>query len=99
VGLFVRAEIAGLTLENVVVVPRPALREDGSVLVLDADERLRRRPVEVLRVDREQVLIRDVRSGERVCVSPLQVFVDGMRVRPIEIEAEADGLAGAGPRS
>jgi RND family efflux transporter MFP subunit len=84
VGLFVRAEIAGSEVRNVVVVPREALRDGNSILLLDDEDRLRRRPVEVLRIDRDRVLVRDVPVGARICVSPLQVFVDGMRVRALE---------------
>ena len=50
-------------------------------LVLDAEDRLHRREVEVIRVDREEVLIRAVDRGERICVSALDIFVEGMRVR------------------
>ncbi len=84
VGLFVRAEIEGSEVRNVVVVPREALRDGNSILLLDDEDRLRRQPVEVLRVERDRVLVRDVPAGARICVSPLQVFVDGMRVRALE---------------
>lgn len=88
VGLFVRAEIDGEIAENVIVVPRAAMRDQGRVLVVDRDDTLRQRPVEVLRIDREEVLIRaDLEPGERIVVSPLQVVVEGMRVRAIAPDA------------
>ena len=43
---------------DVIVVPRYAMRDDAHILVVDSDERLRTREVEVLRIDRDDVLIR-----------------------------------------
>lgn len=84
VGLFVEAEIQGALASEVVVLPRSALRNDGQVLIVDSDNRLRFRDVELLRLHRDEVLIRSgLTAGERVCVSPLQTAVDGMAVEAI----------------
>jgi len=81
VGLFVRAEIAGPVAESVIAVPRVALREDGRLLVVDRDGRLRLRAVDVVRRERDRALVRaEFESGENICVSPVQVVVEGMRV-------------------
>jgi hypothetical protein len=91
VGLFLEAEILGRRLDEVVVLPRSALRADRQVLVVDASARLRFRAVEVIRVDRGQVLVRaGIAEGDRVCVSPLEAAVDGMRVRTVLFD-EASG--------
>lgn len=84
VGLFVTAEIEGLTADDVVVLPRSALREGNRVLVVDAEDRLRYRDVEPLRLYQDEVLVRaGLAPGERVCVSPIQTAVDGMPVKPV----------------
>ena len=84
VGLFVTAEIQGLTAEDVVVLPRSALREGNQVLVVDAEDRLRFRAIEPLRLYHDEVLVNQgLAAGERVCVSPLQTAVEGMPVKPI----------------
>ena len=89
VGLFVRAEIEGSVAEGVITVPRSAIRNDQRVLLVDADNRLRERQVEVLRIDREKVLIRVALSaGERLCTTPMQVVVEGMQVEPVLAETE-----------
>ena len=89
VGLFTRAEIQGRVVEDVVVLPRRALRDGRSVLVVDGDDRLRIRPVEVLRSEGERVLLSaGVASGERVVATPLEIAVDGMRVRPEAADPE-----------
>ncbi len=82
VGLFVQAEIEGPRVPDVTVVPRASMRDDTHLMVVDDEDRLWLRAVDVLRVDGEEVLIRTrLAPGERVCISPLQAVVDGMRVR------------------
>ncbi len=90
VGLFVDAEIEGLTVDGIVVLPRAALRNGNRVLVVDGEDRLQFRDVEPLRLYRDDVLIvGGLEQGERVCVSPMQTPIEGMRVRPIPDQAAA----------
>lgn len=82
VGLFVRAAIVGREVPDAVLLPRGALHEDGTVLVLDAEGRLNIRTVDVLRLERNDVVIGGgLEAGEKVCVTPLPGAIDGMRVR------------------
>ena len=84
VGLFVDADIEGLTVDDIVVLPRTALRNGNRVLVVDAEDRLRFRDIEPLRLYQDNVLIvGGLKPGERVCVSPMQTPIEGMRVHPI----------------
>ncbi len=81
VGLFVAAEIEGQYLENIVRLPRAALRPNSQVLIIDADNRLRFRDVHILRLENDFVIIDDgLANGEMVNLSPIQTVVDGMRV-------------------
>lgn len=92
VGIFVEAEILGRRAKDVVVLPRAAMRGDDQVLVVDKEERLRFRPVEVVRADRDRVIIGGgLADGERVAVSPLEAAVDGMRVRVAEESSPSSG--------
>ncbi len=85
VGLFVKAEIEGPMVEDIVLVPRYAMRNGSELLVVDANEKLYTKKVEVLRIDRDEVLIQGpLGPGERVCISPLQIVVEGMDVRTVE---------------
>ncbi len=87
VGLFVSAEIEGLAAENVVVLPREALRNDNQVLVVDKEDRLRFRKIEPLRLYQNDLLVRaGLQAGERVCISPIQTAIEGMLVNPIPNE-------------
>jgi len=80
---FVRAEIEGRVAHGVLIVPRASMRDGERLLVVDGQSRLREREGEILRIDRDDVLVRTkLEPGDRVVVSPLQVVVDGMRVRP-----------------
>ncbi len=84
VGLFVDADIEGLTVDDLVVLPRTALRNGNRVLVVDEEQRLRFREVEPLRLYQDDVLIvGGLEQGERVCVSPMQTPIEGMRVNPV----------------
>jgi multidrug efflux pump subunit AcrA (membrane-fusion protein) len=84
VGLFVQAEIEGIAAENIVVLPRSALRDADQVLVVDSENRLYFRPVKVMRVYRDDVFVRDgLEAGDRVVISQIQTVVNGMRVQPI----------------
>ncbi|MGD2167289.1 MAG: efflux RND transporter periplasmic adaptor subunit [Gammaproteobacteria bacterium] len=85
VGLFVQAEIEGIAEDNIVVLPRSALRDANQVLVVDTENRLHFRKVEILRVYRDEVYVSaGLEMGERVSISPLQTVVEGMRVQPID---------------
>ena len=84
VGLFVQAEIDGLAVDNVIVLPRAALRNGTQVMVVDTENRLHFRDVDVLRVYRDEAFIEGgLAAGERVSISMLQTVVEGMRVRPV----------------
>jgi RND family efflux transporter MFP subunit len=96
VGLFVQAAIAGEAVENVAVVPRQALQDRGQVLIVDENDQLRFRSVEVLRLDQDNALISDgLRDGEQVLLSTIQAPVDGMTVRPV-VESPSPVAAGDG---
>jgi RND family efflux transporter MFP subunit len=84
VGLFVQAEIQGRLVENVVRLPRSAMRDNNQVLVIDSENRLRFRTVSVLRLEHDDVLISSgLEDGELVCISAIQTVVDGMHVTPL----------------
>ena len=85
VGMFVNAQIRGRTLPAVFSVPRTAIRAEDRVFVVDDEGRLRFRDVDIVRRQREDVIIRSgLSQGERICISPLEVAVDGMPVRAMD---------------
>jgi len=85
-GLFVEATITASTLQNVAVLPREALRDDNTVLVVEENQ-IRIRPVRVVREQNDLVAIEGgLEAGTVVCLSRLAVVSDGMAVRTVEVE-------------
>jgi len=94
IGLFVEAEIEGREIESVYILPPSALRSGTEVLVVDANDRLRVRPVDVLRIERDRVLVRGgLEPGERVIVTSIDVVTEGMAVRAVERPAASTAAA------
>lgn len=97
VGMFVEAEIIGRRVDDMAVIPRSALRGDERLLIIDKDNKLHFRTVEVLRADFETVIISSgLNEGERICISPLEAVVDGMEVRVVEeMPQDSESLKGS----
>ena len=88
VGMFVKAEISGRLLEDIVVLPRSTLRGRDQVVVVDGENRLRLRRVDILRTERETVVITGgLAPGERVCTSPLETVDEGSQVKIVVEES------------
>ena len=93
VGMFLQARIQGIRVRDVIRLPRTALRGRDQVWIADASGHLRFRKVDILRRERDVVLVRDgIESGERVCVSPLEAATDGMRVEVAQSEGAAPAV-------
>jgi len=87
VGLFVEAEIIGRVADNIYIVPRSALQANKQIYIIDADNKLEFRDVDILRVVDEDVYIRaGLSGGEIVCLSTLSSAIEGMTVRPVTDE-------------
>lgn len=81
VGLFLEAEIAGITVDNATVIPRSSIREGDNVLIVTPDNTLQFRRIDVLRYEGDAAVVTaGLTSGERICISPLQFVVEGMPV-------------------
>ncbi len=82
-GMFVRVEIEGKEFADVANVPASAFRADGTVLVVDDEDRVRIRQVDAFWPAGEAaVLVRSgLAAGERLVVSPPSLVAEGMRVR------------------
>jgi hypothetical protein len=88
--LFLVAAIQGITLKSAFQLPRRALRDQDSVLIVDSQNRIQIRKVELARVDRDLITITGgLEKGERVCLTPLDFVVEGMEVNTIQQETAA----------
>ena len=80
VGMFVNAEIEGLSYPGVTIVPRNAVKNDMIWVV--QEQKLRRKSVEVLRLENDFAFISDgLTKNDRVLITRLSSYVDGMPVR------------------
>ena len=82
VGTYVTAEIAGVTMDNLMRVPREILRGQNQLMIVDADSKLRIRDISVLYTDKTYAYIdAGVVEGERVILTAIESPINGMRVR------------------
>jgi RND family efflux transporter MFP subunit len=87
VGMFVHADIAGVNSQSALVLPRLALRNANKVYVINDENRLEIRTVEVLSTSEDTVLVSNgVAVGDKVVTSTIPAAVDGMEVRAITRE-------------
>ncbi|MCA0929870.1 efflux RND transporter periplasmic adaptor subunit [Ruegeria profundi] len=90
-GDFVTVTVEEQSLENVVRLPASVLDSAGTVLVLGADDRLEVLPVQLIRRQGDDVLLRgDGLDGREVVVGRTPLLGGGVRVRPLRVEANAD---------
>ncbi len=81
IGQFVTAEIEGRSFENVIRLPRESLRQGNQVLIVDQDNKLRTRMVDVIETNSEYIVIASgVEDGDIVNLSQLGMSVDGLLV-------------------
>ena len=82
-GQFVSAAIQGRAFKDIAILPMTVLRDDDLVYVAD-NNKLHARKVTVLWSSRKQIAISaGLKSGEQVCISSLDSFVEGMDVTAI----------------
>ena len=87
VGMFVHADIAGVNSQSALVLPRLALRNANKVYVINDENRLEIRTVEVISTSEETVLVSNgVEVGDKVVTSTIPAAVDGMEVHAITRE-------------
>ncbi len=96
VGQFVNAEISGRIANNIFVLPRSALRNDNSILIVDNEDKLRFRNIETLRLFQDTILVSGgLTAGDRICISSVQTAVDGMLVDPSVVQNNSRLAVGA----
>jgi RND family efflux transporter MFP subunit len=84
-GEYVRVEIEGPVLNDVIVLPRAAIREGTRVWVKNAENQLEVRPVEVLLSRKETVLVNQgLRDGEAIITSQVPAAIPGLPLQTVE---------------
>lgn len=87
VGLFVKAKVPGKPMGKYFSVPRKALRDGDLVWILKENEELEIVAADVIRSERDRVIIQNkdkaekkLTSGDRVIISPIAIPVVGMKL-------------------
>lgn len=80
-GTFVRAEIQGRRVEDVVILPRAVLQPDNTVLVANAERELEIREVTVARAEPRFVYLADgIEDGELIVTTALDAPIPGTKL-------------------
>lgn len=94
VGQFLSAEIEGRELDHVVVLDRAYLRNGDFVWIMDTEDKLDIRPVDIAYRGVERVLIRGgIEDGERIVTTDIAAVAAGMSLR-VAGEGEKPGRGG-----
>ena len=92
IGLFVDAIIEGKTIEDGFLVPNSAINNNSNIYVIDKNDNLEIRDIEVLGTENDYVIIKgEIIEGERVVVSPLNNAKIGMGLKPILLNKNITG--------
>ena len=90
--MFVDAIIEGKTIEDGFLVPNSAINNNANIYVIDKNDNLEIRDIEVLGTENDYVIIKgEIIEGERVVVSPLNNAKIGMGLKPILLNKDIGG--------
>ena len=77
---------------DVLRIPRSAVRGADQVLVVNAENRIEIRTIDVVRTDSEYAYVGGgVAPGERITTTAIEAPTNGMPVRTADMQAEKDG--------
>ncbi len=86
-GMFVKAELKGVQ-KNVIKLPRSVLRYGSRVWVIDENNTLQIKPVEILNKDKNNIYIKSgLNKGEKIITSAINFPLQGMRLSPKAVSA------------
>lgn len=84
IGQFVDAEVNGKLLDNIIILPREALLQGNTVMVIDDANTLRTRKVSVMESNRDYVaIVGGLDVGEKINITQLGATANGMLVSPL----------------
>lgn len=93
-GQFVEAGISGRVAPGIVKVPRRAFVASDRVMVVSDGHTVTTRPVEILRTERDEILVSSgIEDGEQLCITALAAVIEGMEVKVVS----RDGVPVASP--
>jgi len=83
-GMFVDIELEGEKFANIISIPRKALHADNTIWIAASNNRLNLRTVEVLRREKQQILLKGgVQAGEKLVLTTISGATEGTLLRPM----------------
>ena len=90
IGQFLEAEIFGKQLKDVFVLPRSAVRGTNTVHLIDTENRLQRRELDIIWRDAKHLIASGpLEPGERLSLTALPFAADGIEVQIATTQAKA----------
>ena len=94
-GMYMRGEVASRQVEDAMRIPRDLLVDQQGVYVVQ-DSFLLLRPIEVVKMEAETVIVQGLQAQQQLLAKPLPGAFDSMRVAPI-IDQATSGIGMATP--
>ena len=95
IGTFVSAVIQGRQADDMIRVPRDAVRGADQLIFVDAQGQLDIRSVNIVRSDADHIYLSGESGGQRIVLTTLETPVNGMRVRTPEQSVGGDASQSA----
>lgn len=93
-GTFIDAQIEGRSVPGLIALPRAIIRPGNLVWVVDGEDRLQERQLELLRTDGADIFVRSgLAGGERVCLTSLGPVLPGTAVSVVSTVRQSDDAA------
>ena len=84
IGLFVEAQIDGIILKDIFLIPVNAISENNEVYIVNNDNELVSRQLSILKKYSDFVIVKDgLKAGERIVISKLSTASNGIKVNPV----------------
>jgi len=84
IGLFVEAQIDGIILKDIFLIPVNAISENNEVYIVNNDNELVSRQLSILKKYSDFVIVKDgLKAGERIVISKLSSASNGIKVNPV----------------
>lgn len=90
VGMYVNADIYGKVIDGVVRLPRKVLQRKDQITLVNADNELAFKTVELAQHDGEAILVTGLSNGDRVLLSRVPYAVAGLKVQPADDSSVAE---------
>ena len=83
-NLFVNAKVYGKIYQDIFLIPNVAINDRGYVYIIK-DKKIFKRKVEILKAYTDSTLVKSgLSDGERINLTRLEYYIDGMEVNPVE---------------